>query len=162
MRYSIAEIMQLAGENGLVTSAVRLNADEVIRELERGRPVMLPIRLPSIYVQQRVLPGDDAPIVGVVRNSLIYRAGRVSEFTNLAMVDHYVLAVGYDEDQFVVIEPVMGYRTISAATLARYRQAFGDAAVVFSAQPEAAPEASTRGLAPFSVAAALLLAEARG
>jgi hypothetical protein len=40
---------------------------------------------------------------------------------------------GYDGDTFIVMEPVMGLRTISADRLARYRQPFGDAAIVLSA-----------------------------
>jgi len=49
------------------------------------------------------------------------------------MVDHYLLVVGFNTDAFVVVEPVMGYRTLSAARLARYRRAFRDAAIVLSA-----------------------------
>lgn len=132
--YSMAEIMQLARDNGLIASGVRLNQEQVTQELERGRPVLVPVRLPSIYVQQRIMPGGDVPVLGIVRNSMIYRAGRVSEFSNLAMVDHYLLVVGHGIGRFVVIEPVMGYRTISFSKLERYRDAFGDAAIVFSGQ----------------------------
>lgn len=131
--YSMAELLALAQDNGLTASAVRLSPDNVIRELESGRPVLVPVRLPSIYVQQRVLPGGEIPVVGLARNTLIYRAGRVSEFTRLAMVNHYLVVVGYHDQTFVVLEPVMGYRTISAQKLARYRAAFGEAAMVFSA-----------------------------
>lgn len=130
--YSMAELMAMATEQRLLASAVRLPPEAIVRELESGRPVLIPVRLPSIYVQQRSLPGGDAPVVGLARNSLIYRAGRVSELTGAAMVDHYLLIVGHDEDSFVVVEPVMGYRTISKTKLARYRQTFGDAAMVFS------------------------------
>ncbi len=130
--YSMAELVALARAQGLLASAVRLPQQGVIAELENGRPVLLPVRLPSIYVQQRIMPGGNTPVVGLLRNAMIYRAGRVSEFTGLAMVDHYVLAVGHDEDSFAVIEPVMGYRTIGYGRLARYRGAFADAAIVFS------------------------------
>ncbi|MBN8605625.1 MAG: hypothetical protein J0L81_01770 [Caulobacterales bacterium] len=142
--YSMAEVMQLARDNDLIASAVRLNQDQITQELERGRPVLVPVRLPSIYVQQRVMPGGDAPVLGIVRNSLMHRAGRVSEFTDLAMVDHYLLVVGHGNGHFVVIEPVMGYRTISFTKLERYRNAFGDAAIVFSGQhpPPAAAQQS--------------------
>jgi len=132
--YSMAEVMQLARDNGLIASGVRLDQAHIIQELERGRPVLVPVRLPSIYVQQRVMPGGDVPVLGIVRNSLMYRAGRVSELTSLAMVDHYLLVVGHGNGHFVVIEPVMGYRTISFTKLERYRDAFGDAAIVFSGQ----------------------------
>ncbi len=133
--YSMAELLALARANGLTASAVRLDAAHVIRELESGRPVLVPVRLPSIYVQKRVLPGGEAPVFGVVRNSVIYRASRVSEWTDLAMVDHYLLVVGHDQNRFIVVEPVMGYRTIAASRLARYREHFEDAAIVFSGPP---------------------------
>ncbi len=133
--YSMAELLRLASANGLAASAVRVPREGVIRELENGRPVLLPVRLPSIYVQQRSLPGQQVPVVSVARNALIYQSGRVSEVTNLLMVDHYLLVVGYDADKFVVVEPVMGYRTITYDRLQRYRDHFGDAAIVFSRQP---------------------------
>jgi predicted double-glycine peptidase len=131
--YSMAELLDLARQEQLLASAVRMPQQGLIRELEAGRPVLVPVRLPSIYVHQRIVPGGDVPVVGLVRNSVIYRAGRVSEFSRLAMVNHYLLVVGYDDDRFVVVEPVMGYRTISFTKLERYRRAFQDAAIVFSA-----------------------------
>jgi hypothetical protein len=130
--YSMAELMTIAQSNGLLASAVRISDQQITQELERGRPVLVPVRLPSIYVQQRQLPGGDIPIVGFVRNTIIYRAGRVSELADLALVDHYLLIVGYEDDKFVVVEPVMGYRTISFDKLERYREHFEDAAIVFS------------------------------
>ncbi|HRE44634.1 MAG TPA: hypothetical protein PKY87_11770 [Terricaulis sp.] len=136
--YSMAELLAIARANGLAASAVRLDEAHIIRELEQGRPVLIPVNLPSIYVQQRVMPGGETPVVGHVRNFVINRAGRVSEFAGLAMVDHYLLVVGYDETRFVVVEPVMGYRTITRARLARYREAFANAAMVFSGPPRAA------------------------
>jgi len=136
--YSMAEVMSLAREHGLLASAVRLRWIDIIRELESGRPVLAPVRLPSVYVQQRSLPGGDVPVVGVARNTVIHRTGRLSELTGLTMVDHYLLIVGYDDQRFIVVEPVMGYRTISFEKLDRYRQAFGDAAIVFSAPPPGA------------------------
>ncbi len=138
--YSLAEMTALASAQGLVASSVRLNLPDLIRELESGRPVLVPVRLPSIYVQNRSLPGTDARPLSLARGLVMERVGRVSEFTALALVDHYLLLVGYDRDRFVVVEPVMGYRTISFERLARYRRSFDDAAVVFSA---AAPERST-------------------
>lgn len=135
--YSMAELLMLAREQGLLASAVALPAAGLLEELESGRPILVAVRLPSIYVQQRSLPGGDVPILGIARNVLIDRAGRVSEASELAMVDHYLLVVGYEDDHFVVVEPVVGYRTISAQRLARYRRSFDNASIVFSA-PEAA------------------------
>ncbi|MGE3143707.1 MAG: hypothetical protein AB7L65_10335 [Hyphomonadaceae bacterium] len=131
--YSLAELQTLAGRYGLLASAVRLPEAGLIEELERGRPVLTPVRLPSIYVQQRTFPGGDLPVLGWVRRTFIGHAGRLQERTNAAMIDHYLLVVGYQGDVFVVVEPVMGYRTIRFSTLQRYRAPFENAALVLSA-----------------------------
>lgn len=135
--YSLAELIALGERRGLVAAGVRLNLPDLIRELEAGRPVLVPVRLPSIYVQDRGLPQTDARLVAAARGVVMERLGRVSELTDLALVDHYVLIVGYDRDRFVVVEPVMGFRTISFERIARYRRDFADAAIVFSAAPPA-------------------------
>jgi hypothetical protein len=131
--YSIAEILTLAQANGLIASGVRLDNAALVRELESGRPVLVAVRLPSIYVQNRTFPGANQPVLGYVGGFLSYRVGQVSSLTGLEMVDHYLLVVGYDDERFVVVEPVMGYRTISYDKLDRYRAHFGNASVVFSA-----------------------------
>lgn len=140
--YSMAEITALAGQRGLLASGVRLNLPDLIRELESGRPVLVPVRIPAIYVQDRSLPRADARVVDLARGVVMDRVGRVSEMTNLALVDHYLLLVGYDRDRFVAVEPVMGYRTISFERLARYRRSFDDAAIVFSAAGAPVPAAA--------------------
>ena len=137
-----AEAGQLCAEldgitQGLLASAVRLNLPDLIRELEAGRPVLVPVRIPSIYVQNRGLPPTDSRVVDLARGAVMERVGRMSELTDLALVDHYLLLVGYDRDRFVVVEPVMGYRTINFERIARYRRDFNDAAMVFSAAPAA-------------------------
>ena len=131
--YSVAELVTLGGQQGLVASGVRLNLPDLIRELEAGRPVLLPVRIPSIYVQDRTLPGADRAFVDRATDLAVQRVGAVSELTGLAVVNHYVLLVGYDRDRAIILEPVMGYRTISFERLARYRRQFDDAAIVFSA-----------------------------
>lgn len=148
--YSVAEILTLARANGLMASGVRLDNDAIIRELENGRPVLVAVRLPSIYVQNRTFPGANTPVLGYVGGFLSYRVGQVSSLTGLEMVDHYLLVVGYDDERFVVVEPVMGYRTISRDKLDRYRSHFGNASVVFSASrpPPSAAQAPVQPQAP--------------
>src|SRR5262249_28189603 len=130
--YSMAELVSLAQAQGLLASAVRLPEGAVVDELEHGRPVLVPVRLPLVYIQSRSLPGESIPLVGLVRNLLLDRAGRLSEFGHMGMVDHYLLVVGHEADTLVVVEPILGYRTISREKLERYRRAFDDAAIVFS------------------------------
>lgn len=148
--YSIAELLTLARANGLLANGVRLDDAAIQRELENGRPVLVAVRLPSIYVQNRTFPGANTPVLGYVGGVLSNRVGQVSSLTGLEMVDHYLLVVGYDDERFVVVEPVMGYRTISHEKLERYRSHFGDAAIVFSANrsPAAAAEAPAQRQAP--------------
>lgn len=148
--YSIAEIMTLARANGLIASGVRLDDAAITRELENGRPVLVAVQLPSIYVQNRTYPGANTPVLGFVGSVLSYRVGQVSQWTGLEMVDHYLLVVGYDDERWVVVEPVMGYRTISHDKLTRYRRPFQNAAVVFSATraPPSAVEAPAEAFAP--------------
>lgn len=133
--YTLAELMVHARERGLLASGVRLTDADIVRELENGRPVLVPVRIPSIYVQSRSVPGTNTPVVGVAAGLLEGRIGYVSELTHLAMVDHYVLVVGHDGADFVVVEPVMGYRVISFQRLDRYRRAFNNSAIVFSGHP---------------------------
>jgi hypothetical protein len=140
--YSVAELIALAHVNSLIASGVRLDDNAIRRELENGRPVLVAVRLPSIYVQNRTFPGANTPVFGYVGGILSYRVGQVSTLTGLEMVDHYLLIVGYDDERFVVVEPVMGYRTISHDKLDRYRRHFGNAAIVFSANR---PPASAAG-----------------
>ncbi|MBX3509845.1 MAG: hypothetical protein KF700_01505 [Hyphomonadaceae bacterium] len=130
--YSLAELMRLARANGLAASAVRLSAGDLMRELEHGRPVIVPIRAPAVYLQPWSLPGANEPILGAPARIVSARVARLSEFTGVAMVDHYLLVVGYTHDMFVVVEPILGFRTIEADRLARYRAGAGDAAIVLS------------------------------
>lgn len=142
--YTLAELSALASANGLLASNVRLNLPDLIRELENGRPVLLPVRVPSIFVQDRTIPGADQPLIDRAADFAAQRVGQVSEMTNLALVNHYVVLVGYDRDRAVVVEPVMGFRTISFERLARYRRPFNDAAIVVSAPPPAATPPAPR------------------
>jgi hypothetical protein len=138
--YSMAEIVQLASDFRLQAAAVRLSEQDVIRELENGRPVMVPVRVPSIFLQQRVLRTGDMPVIGFVTNAMVARAARVSEWAGVAELDHYLVVVGYHDDTFVVVEPVMGYRTIRFDRLERYRAHFNDAALVFSRRDAASAQ----------------------
>lgn len=130
--YSMAELTRLADGYGLVSSAVRLPDSGLKAELEAGRPVLVPVEVPSIFVQTWQLPGANVPVLGFPASLITSRAAWLSETTGSNLLNHFVLVAGYDGDTFIVMEPVMGLRTISAERLARYRAPFGNAAIVFS------------------------------
>lgn len=134
--YSMAELLRLAGDYGLLASAVRLPEAGIRAELEAGRPVLVPVSLPAIFVQDWQLPGANLPLIGIPAAVTRSRTAWLSEQTGRGLVDHYVIAAGHEGDTFVVMDPVWGLRTIRAERLARYRDAFGNAAIVFSAPPQ--------------------------
>lgn len=140
--YSMDELLVIARAQQLLAQAVRMPSAALKDELERGRPILVPVKVPSIYIQQRVLPGGDLPLIGGLRRMMIGNAAAASEGTKTMLIDHYLVVVGYDHDKFVVMEPVMGLRTIKKEKLERYRAAFGDAAIVFSG-PLPAPSNQT-------------------
>ncbi|MGE0740061.1 MAG: hypothetical protein AB7O98_01870 [Hyphomonadaceae bacterium] len=148
--YSMSELLTLAHHNGLLASAVRLQHADAIRELEAGRPVLVPVRIPSVYLQDWSLPGANETVLGFPSRMVTTRVGRLSEWTGLAMINHYVLIVGYEDETFVVLEPVLGFRTMTFDRLERYRRSFNNAAIVFSAD---APPAGQRAAAPSAPAA---------
>lgn len=138
--YTMAELLELARANGLTASAVRIGNEALVHELEAGRPVLVPVRIPAIYLQAWTLPGANEPVIGLPAQVVTSRVGRLSEWTGLSMINHYVLISGYEDETFVALEPVLGFRTISFDRLKRYRRPFGDAAIVFSGPPRGAAE----------------------
>ena len=146
--YSVAELLTLARAHGLTAVGVRLSDQDIVHELEAGRPVIVPVMVPAIYLQTRSVPGGNVPLVGTARNFIVSRAARISEATRLAVISHYVLVVGYEGDHFVVVEPVYGYRTISFNRLARYRRQFNNAAIVMSRPGPPVTVAQQSGAAP--------------
>src|SRR6185312_10474036 len=112
---------------------------------EAGRPVLVPVLVPAVFVANRSAPGENAPVVGLVSRNFVGRVGWVLEHTNLGMVSHYLVVVGYDAHRFAVVEPVRGYRTITFDRLERYRRPYADAALVLSGTPPARPRSPRTG-----------------
>lgn len=133
--YTLGELLSVARANDLMANAVHLSQADLVAELEGGRPVLLPIAAPAIYLAPRTLPVQNIPVIGPARNLMIARIARMAESSGTAMASHYLVVAGYDDDSFVVVEPVRGFRTISFERLARYRAPFNNAALVLSAPP---------------------------
>jgi hypothetical protein len=134
--YSLAELIEIARAERLDAYGVSLPEEGLVDELDHGRPVLAPLRLPSIWIQNRTFFDPDFPPVGPIKTLALERIGATSELTGLAMGSHFALIVGYSDDRFVLMEPIMGYRTISRSDLRRFRAEFGDAAIVFSGRGE--------------------------
>jgi hypothetical protein len=133
--YSLAELIALANEEGLQAFGVKLPEAGLVAELDLGRPVLVPLDLPSVWIQTHTLFDPDVAPLGSIKNLAIGRVSAMSELTRLAMGSHYVLVVGYSDDRFVLLDPIMGYRTIGRGRLETFRDGFSDAAIVFSSKP---------------------------
>lgn len=136
--YSMAELISLASQNGLIAFGVRLQEDLLKQEIRNGRPVLVPLHLPYVFVQNITLFDPDFAPVGNLKNRFLNRLARMHTWTDTGMLDHYALVVGYDHDKFVLLDPLLGYRTISNNKLDRYRSKFENAAIVFSAREQSA------------------------
>lgn len=130
--YSMAQIIALAREHNLHAFGVRLTEARIRDEVTSGRPVLVPLRAPYVYLQSVTLFDPDLVPVGNLKNRLLNRIGLIHEWTGTNLLDHYVLVVGFDKSKFVLLDPVMGYRTISAKRFRRYRKPFENAAIAFS------------------------------
>lgn len=133
--YSMAELVSLASRNGPQAFGVRLQEEQLKREVSSGRPVLVPLHVPYVFVQNITLFDPDFVPVGNLKNRFLNRLARMSVWTDMGLLDHYALVVGYDEEKFVLLDPLLGYRTISYGKLEKYRKEFNDAAIVFSGLP---------------------------
>jgi hypothetical protein len=133
--YSMQELVELAGEHGLSAYGVRLEAANLVEELEKGRPVLIPIYLPFVYEQTTSLFDPDPPVVAQLKTLVLRPIGMASEITGAGMLAHFVLVVGHAKDRFVLLDPVLGYRTISKSRLERYREKYDRAGLIFSPKP---------------------------
>jgi hypothetical protein len=137
--YSMQELVELAGEYGLSAYGVRLEEGNLIEELEKGRPALIPLYLPFVYEQTTSLFDPDPHVVAQLKALVMRPFGMASEITGAGMLAHYVLVVGYSKDRFVLLDPVLGYRTISKSRLERYRAKYDRAGLIFSPKPATGP-----------------------
>ena len=130
--YSMQELVQLSGGYGLSAYGVRLEEANLEEELEKGRPALVPIYLPFVYEQSESLFDPDPVIVAQLKALAMRPFGLAAEITGAGMLAHYVLVVGYSKDRFVLLDPVLGYRTIAKPRLERYRARYDRAGLIFS------------------------------
>lgn len=133
--YSMAELAELARGEGLAAIGVSMDAAGLVAELELGRPVLVPLRVPAVFVMGTSLFDPDPPVIGHAKSAYLGVVGALGEALDAGLLSHYVLVVGHGAERFALLDPVTGYRTISRERLARYRAPFGDAALLLSRAP---------------------------
>lgn len=130
--YSMQELISLAGEHGLSAYGVRIAEPDLVAELEKGRPVLVPLLLPGVYEQTASFFDPDPAGIAQLKAWYLGAVGSASELLKAGLLPHYVLVVGHADDRFVLLDPVLGYRTIAKARLARYRASYEGASLIFS------------------------------
>ena len=100
--YSIVQLKDIAKEKGLegYALAMRLNPLQQLKEnISKGRPVICAVRFPSyLYFAY------DVPIYGQIYRTLLWWLG--------PRKNHYIVAFGIKDDEFLIIDPAYGFTTL--------------------------------------------------
>ena len=101
--YLITELRDIAATKGLgayVFSMTENSMFQLKKEILKGRPVLCAMRFPEMLYF-----AYDVPIYGYVYRRLAWTIGPKK--------DHYVVVFGFDRDNFLVMDPVRGFVSIS-------------------------------------------------
>ena len=106
--YSLAQLREIMEAKGLRAFIIRGNADELRKEISKGRPVILPIR---------VVSGTLRPIIEISAFVVRYVAERFAPRDN-----HFVVGIGYSlagsgAQEILLADPASGIRMIDEDSL---------------------------------------------
>lgn len=125
--YPLIQLRRIAIREGLIAFALTMKdrpLDQISEQLENGRPVITPVRLP----RGRYF-GRDLPVVGRLD------ATTVNPDKNLIGENwkhHYVVIFGQSDDQFLLMDPAYGIVKISKGEFISYWSAEKNAALLCS------------------------------
>jgi hypothetical protein len=128
--YSLAEMVTLLQDAGLVAVAVGTTPDGIGRELRAGRPVIARVSVSAGYLSTLTLFPAGTPLLGTVEARAGDLAARLVEPMASARIDHYWVVIGQDADTMIVLDPALGIRAVQAAAFARAFDRGGNLAVV--------------------------------
>lgn len=128
--YSLAELVALLRDAGMVAVAVGSTPQAIRAELNAGRPVIARVSVSSGYLAtMRMFPAS-TPVLGRVEAVAADVAARLLEPVGSARIDHYWVVVGHDAAHMIVLDPVLGIRAVRNEAFARAFGRGGDLAVV--------------------------------
>ena len=122
--YSVGELLGIARANGLRAFAFAMTDEFVRLQVGHGRPLIFPIAKPTVWAGVARLP--------VVGGLYAAATGGEGMFLN-----HFVTLVGYDEENYYLLDPDDGPLKVAQAEFARMRAPFGNAGILIG-RPEAA------------------------
>jgi predicted double-glycine peptidase len=128
--YSLAEMVDLLQDAGLVAVAVGTTPEGLGRELQAGRPVIARVSVSAGYLATFTLFPAGTPLLGHVEARAGDLAARLVEPVTSARIDHYWVVIGQDADTVIVLDPALGIRSVQEAAFARAFDRGGNLAVV--------------------------------
>lgn len=128
--YSLAEMVTVLQDAGLVAVAVGTTLQGIERELRVGRPVIARVSVSAGYLATFTLFPSGTPVLGHVEARAGDLAARLLEPMSSARIDHYWVVIGQDADTVIVLDPALGIRAVRAAAFARAFDRGGNLAVV--------------------------------
>jgi ABC-type bacteriocin/lantibiotic exporter with double-glycine peptidase domain len=114
--YSLAELKEMAKANHFAAFAYRSDLKDIKHHLDAGRPVIVALLVDSTYI-------NDSGVLGM-------GLGRWVQQMLSPSYHHYVVVMGYDERQLVLMDPVLGIKSIQQTDFLRHWQKLGSAALL--------------------------------
>jgi predicted double-glycine peptidase len=128
--YSLAEMVDLLQDAGLVAVAVGTTPAGIGQELRAGRPVIARVSVSAGYLATFTLFPSGTPVLGHVEARAGDLAARLLEPMSSARIEHYWVVIGLDSDTVIVLDPALGIRAVQSAAFARAFDRGGNLAVV--------------------------------
>ena len=125
--YPLLQLRRIAIKEGLIAFALTMKdrpLDQIAEQLENGRPVIVPVRLP----RGRYF-GRELPVVGRLDATTV-NADKTLVGSNWK--HHYVVIFGQSDDQLLLMDPAYGIVKISKADFNLYWSAEKNAALLCS------------------------------
>lgn len=125
--YTLAEMVDLLGAQGLYALVVTSTTDALRSELRAGRPAIVRVTLPANHLRPLRLFPDQPMLLARIET---FAFGLSSRLFGMERLDHYWLVTGHDADRMIVLDPAMGVRAVSLEAFETVFAAGGHLAVV--------------------------------
>lgn len=128
--YSLAELVALLRDAGMVAVAVGSTPEGMRAELKAGRPVIARVSVSAGYLSTMRIFSETTPLLGRIEGVAGDVAARLVEPIDRARIDHYWVVVGHDATHMIVLDPALGIRVVRNEAFARAFARGGSLAVV--------------------------------
>ena len=114
--YSLSELKEMAKTHHFAAFAYRSDIQDIKQQLDAGRPLVVALVVDSTYI-------NDTGLLGMGLGKWVQQMLSPS-------YRHYVIVIGYDETQLVLMDPVLGIKTVQQSDFLRLWHKLGNAALL--------------------------------